>query len=300
MTRLYRPFKNRVPDSQYRDRLAHILTRGELVRDTPQGVGAYTCFGSLHPMVFEVQNGAPLITERKVGFWRAGIGEILAFANGVTDTKILRNEYGVSWWDAWATEKKCEEIGVPVGSLGPGSYGAAFHDFPTPDGHGFNQFAHVIEQLKNPKLHQRRTLVISPWIPFYNGWGGVQKAVVSPCHGWLHFRVLNGELSMRMDQRSADFPIGVPMNMIQYFALLLLVAQVCALRPSRFIHSFSDAHIYENQEDAVGTITNRESRRLPTLTLDPGVNDFFSARPHHFPLTDYEPHPAIANIPVAI
>ena len=297
---LYRPFRERTPDTQYADRINYILKNGILIKDTPQDVGAITCFGELSPMVFNVENGAPLITERKISFWRKPIGEILAFINGVRDTKTLEQEYGVSWWDKWATEKKCRKIGVETGDLGPGSYGAAFHDFPMPDGRTFNQFAHMIEQLKDPKLHQRRTFVVTPWIPFFNGWGEIQKAVVSPCHGWLHFRVINGKLHMRMDQRSADMPVGVPSNMIQYFALLLAVAQVSNLEPFRFCHSISDAHIYEDQVNNMKELINRQARCLPTLTIDPDVKNLFDIRPHHFEIADYDSHPSMSDIPVAI
>ncbi|HEC33002.1 MAG TPA: thymidylate synthase, partial [Candidatus Kaiserbacteria bacterium] len=170
---MYKPFEERTPDTQYVDRLDYILKNGILVKDTPQDVGAFTCFAELSPMVFDVENGAPLITERKISFWRKPIGEILAFINGVRDLKTLEQEYGVSWWKSWATNRKCQKIGVENGDLGPGSYGAAFHDFPMPNGNTFNQFAHMVEQLKNPELHHRRTFVVNPWIPFYNGWGGI-------------------------------------------------------------------------------------------------------------------------------
>ena len=272
---MYLPFKERTPDHQYSNRLNYILDKGILVKDTPQDVGALTSFAELTPMVFDVENGAPLITERKIAFWRKPIGEILAFINGVRDLKTLEKEYGVDWWDQWATERKCKKIGVETGDLGPGSYGAAFHDFPMPDGGTFDQLAHMVEQLRNKELHQRRTFVVNPWIPFYNGWGGIQKAVVSPCHGWLHFRVLNGKLFMQMNQRSADMPIGVPANMIQYFALLLAVAQVSGLEPFRFCHTFSDAHIYEDQVENVKELLEREPRPFPTLTIDSEVKKTF-------------------------
>ena len=211
----YKLLSERVPDSQYADRIRYILEHGELIAGTPQDVGAITCFGEVSPMTFRVENGAPVIPDRSVAtFWRKPIGEIFAFINGVRNEKILARDYGVTWWDQWATPEKCAKIVVENGDLGPGSYGAAFHDFPMPNGGSFDQFDHIITQLRNPKLHQRRTIVVNPWIPYYNGWGGIQKAVVSPCHGWIFFRVMNGKLHLHMFQRSADMPVGVPSNMI--------------------------------------------------------------------------------------
>jgi thymidylate synthase len=288
---MYKNLSQRTPDTQYRERLAYILEHGTLFKDTPQDVGALTCFGELAPMVFRVENGAPLITERKAPL--SGIGEILAFINGADNLTTLEQEFGVGWWKSWATPEKCEKIGVPAGELGPGSYGPAFHDFPTPSGRSFNQLAHVVEQLQDPRLHQRRTIFVSPWIPFYNGWGGVQKAVVSPCHGWMHFRVLGNRLYLHMFQRSADMPIGVPSNMIQYFALLLAVAQVTGLTAYQFSHSFSDAHIYEDQVDNVKEMLQREPRPFPILEIDRSVKNLFDFRPHHFNLKEYDPHPGM-------
>jgi thymidylate synthase len=285
----YKPFAERTPDTQYRDRLAFILERGTLIKDTPQGVGAITCFGELPPMVFDPSNGAPLITERKVGFWKKGVAEIIAFINGARRLDDIE-AFGCDFWKDY--RGKGERFGLDPDDLGPGSYGGAFHDFPMPDGRGFNQLAHMVEQIRNyPHI---RTLVVNPWIPFYIGRGpGEQKAVVSPCHGWLYFRVFGDRLSMRMDQRSADFPIGVPSNMIQYAALLLMMAQVTGLKPWKFIHSFSDAHIYEDQVEAVRTLLAREPKRLPTLAIDPTITDLFAFRPEHFEITDYDPHPGV-------
>src|SRR6185369_5590478 len=164
------------------------------------------------------------------------------------------------------------------GDLGPGSYGAAFHDFPQPDGGTYNQFKNIIEQIREfPHL---RTHFISPWIPFYTirGEGKQQKVVVAPCHGWIHLRVLDGKLTLHMFQRSADVPVGVPSNMVQYGALLMMIAQATGLIPYEYIHSFSDAHIYVDQVPAVETMLAREPKVLATMKLDPSVTDFFAFR----------------------
>ena len=293
----YKPFAERTPDTQYRDRLRQILDTGVRIADTPQGIGAITCFGELPPMVFDLSNGAPIITERKIGFWRKPISEIISFAHGVrTIDEISAN--GCDFWEGY--RGKGSNLGLDPNDLGPGSYGGAFHDFPTPDGGTFNQFEHVIGQIKNyPSI---RTHLVNPWIPYYIGRGGYQKAVVSPCHGWVHFRVFDDKLSMRMDQRSADFAIGVPNNMVEYAALLLMVAQVTRLRPWKFIHSFADAHIYENQVEKVEQLIacneenemDREPRRLPTLRLNSDTTNFLEFTSGDFEIEDYDPHPPMS------
>lgn len=293
MDDFYKPYTERTPDSQYRDRLRFILEHGEMIQDNPQDVPALTCFGSVPQMIFDLANGAPVITDRSIkNFWRKPVAEILAFASGVrTVTGLV--EAGCDFWKDYAG--KGVKYGLEPDDLGPGSYGAAFHDFPMPGGETFNQYAAVIQQiLERPDI---RTHVITPWIPYYTARGKNRKVVVAPCHGWQMFRVINGRLDLVMSQRSADFPIGVPSNMVQYACILMIVAQATGLKPGKFIHQFWDAHIYESQLEAVRELVEREAKPLPTLRLTADTNDFFAISRNDFTLSDYEPHPAMPGIP---
>ncbi len=300
-------YKNRAPDSQYQRLLRDVLNKGQKT-NSQQGVDAITLIGP-DPLHFKFENGFPIINERNmapkesdklpVTIWKQAIGEICAFANGVRTQKGLE-EFGCTWWSSWVTPEKCKKRGLETGDLGPGSYGAAFHDFPTAEGGVYNQFKNIIEQIREfPHL---RTHFISPWIPQYiiRGEGKQQKVVVAPCHGWIHLRVLDNKLTLHMFQRSADVPVGVPSNMVQYGALLLMLAQATDTIPHEYVHSFSDAHIYVDQVPAVETMLARESRALATMKIDASVKNFFDFRKDHFTLSDYNPHPGIKGIPVAI
>lgn len=293
----YIPFKERAVDTQYRDRLRLILEEGVEV-ETQQGVSALTIIAP-PPMRFRLSNGVPLITERKISFWPAAVGELLAFANGIRTQEGLKS-FGCSWWESWLTEKKCAKRGLEAGDMGPGAY-AAMHDFPTAEGSTFNQIKHLVEQIEDEP--QLRTHFVSPWVPQYvgRGHGKKQQVVVAPCHGWMHVRIFPGRrMVLHMFQRSADFPVGVPSNMIQYTAFLIALAHVTGYTPYEFVHSFSDAHIYTNQIDHVKAMLEREPRRLPTMTLNTEKKDIFSFRPSDFMVTDYNPHPPIKGIPAAI
>ena len=172
----------RTPDTQYRELLAEILEHG-VRTPSQQGVDALTLIGP-KPLHFKLKNGFPIITERKISkkIWSQAIGEIIGFINGARTQEELA-EYGCKWWHAWVTEAKCHKRGLETGDMGPGSYGAAFHDFPTAEGPTFNQFQNIIEQIKEKP--QLRTHFISPWIPQYTirGKGKQQKVVVNrPVH----------------------------------------------------------------------------------------------------------------------
>lgn len=294
-------------NTEYRRVLQEILEKG-VRTNTQQEVDAITLIAP-NPMRFRLSEGFPIITERNmapkvserlpVTIWQQAIAEIIGFINGARTQEQLES-FGCSWWSPWVTEKKCAKRGLATGDLGPGSYGAAFHDFPTVEGTPYNQFQNIIEQIKEfPHL---RTHFISPWIPQYTvrGKGKQQKVVVAPCHGWLHFRVLDNKLTLHMFQRSADVPVGVPANMSQYAALTLMMAQATGTEPYEYVHSFSDAHIYVDQVDAVKEMLNREPRPLPRLELTSKSSDLFAFRKDDFVLHDYNPHPGIKNIPVAI
>lgn len=293
MEDFYKPFVDRTPDSQYQDRLRFILENGVWADRTMQGVGALTCFGTLPPMVYDLSNGAPIITDRSIkGFWRKPVAEIIAFANGVRTVHGLV-EAGCDYWNEY--RGRGAEFGMEPDDLGPGSYGAAFHDFPKPDGSTFNQYAQIIWQLR--EMPHLRTHLISPWIPYYTASGPDRKVIVAPCHGWQLYRVLDGKLHLVMWQRSADFPIGVPSNLAQYACMLLMMARVTGLSPGTYVHQFGDAHIYADQIDKMRELVEREPLRLPTLQLDAETYEFSDITADDFSLEDYHPHKAMLGIP---
>lgn len=304
---MMKPYSERTPDLQYKNLLKDILERGVrsqsqagTTAENPEGTDCITLFGA-NPMRFDLSNGFPMITERSVkGFWRQAVGEIIGFANGAR-TQAQLEEYGCKFWAAWVTPEKCAKRGLEAGDLGPGSYGAAFHDFPTAEGESYDQFKYIIQQIKErPHL---KTHFISPWVPQYTARveGRQQKVVVCPCHGWLHIRILNGKLNLHMFQRSGDVPIGVPSNMIQYAALTMMLAQVTGYEVGEYVHTISDAHIYVDQIPAVEEFLKRETYPFPTVTLNNPTTNFTEFRHTDFTLgDDYKAGEAMKDIPVAI
>jgi thymidylate synthase len=297
----------KTPNLDYRRTLQLILDQGE---QTTSQTGTDTIsFIGIPPMRFRFDNGFPMITERNmapkeserlpVTVWRQAIAEITAFVNGARTQSQLES-FGCSWWSPWLTEAKCHKRGLETGDNGPGSYGAAFHDFPTADGGSYNQFQNVLEQMK--ELPHLKTHFISPWIPQYTirGKGKQQKVVVCPCHGWIHLLIHGNKLTLHMFQRSGDVPIGVPSNMVQYAALTMMIAQALDLEPYEYVHTISDAHIYVNQVDAVKTMLEREPLPFPGMKLTSESKDLFAFRQSDFEVFEYQPHPGIKNIPVAI
>jgi len=290
---------NKTPDSQYKRLIKFILENGESI-STPQDVNALTCFGTTQSLIYDLSNGDPVITERKMGI-KGPIAEMCAFINAEQDFNVMQEKYGVpkAFWEPWVTPQKTEKVGAKPDCLGDGSYGRAFAAFPTPDDKEFNQIENILRMLKDEKLRNRRTIYMSPWIPFYNGWGATQRTVVSPCHGWVHFRVINGNLDMISWHRAADVLLGFPNDMISYAAFFRMIESVTGLKARRLIFQISDAHIYENQLAEAKEILSREDRTLPSLkviNVKENIQDF---RKEDFELVDYNPHESM-KIPSAV
>ncbi len=293
----YLPYKQRTPDGQYRALLASILTYGERVfAQQDEWALQYLESPQLH---FDLRNGFPVITERdlvtpgpKTGMsvFAQSLGELTAFLNGAHTQDTLAR-FGAPWWKRWVTPEKCAKRGLAAGDLGPGSYGPAWRAFPTAEGKPFDQITHLIEQIG--ELPRLRTHFVTPWIPQYlgRGAGKQQKVVVVPCHG-LFFVMINtehGTMDLHHIQRSGDVPVGIVANLIQYAALLMMIAQVTGYQARKLHYTIVDAHIFERQIPEVRILLATEPQRLPTVTLDPSVREIVSFRPEHFSISDYHP-----------
>ena len=122
------------------------------------------------------------------------------------------------------------------------------------------------------------------------------KAALPPCHAFFQFYVADGKLSCQLYQRSADIFLGVPFNIASYALFTLMMAQVCGYQPGEFIHTFGDAHIYNNHMEQVELQLSRDPRPLPTMQLNPEVKDIFSFTFDDFELLNYDPHPHIKGV----
>ena len=93
--------------------------------------------------------------------------------------------------------------------------------------------------------------------------------------------------------------LGVPFNIASYALLTMMLAQVLDLIPGDFVHTFGDAHLYENHMDQVEIQLQRLPMSLPTMSINPDVKDIFAFKYEDFELRDYTFHPHIPA-PVAV
>ena len=193
---------------------------------------------------------------------------------------------GVRIWNEWEDENV---------DLGPG-YGYQWRNWNNDES---DQIKEIVATLKsNPNS---RRMLVSAWNPSVlpdtsksfsenvaNG-----KAALPPCHAFFQFYVAEGKLSCQLYQRSADIFLGVPFNIASYALFTMMMAQVCELQVGEFIHTFGDAHIYNNHFEQLELQLSRDPRPLPKMILNPEVKNIFDFKFEDFTLVDYDPHPHI-------
>lgn len=283
---------------QYLDLCRHVLTHGTEKTDRTN-TGTKSVFG--YQMRFDLSEGFPLLTTKKV-FLKAIIHELLWFISGDTNIKYLV-DYDVRIWNEWPYEKfkkssdyqqeTMEEYVQKIkndanfskkhGELGP-VYGAQWRNF-----NGVDQLMEVIRQIK--QTPDSRRIILSAWNP-----KDLPEMALPPCHTFMQFYVVNGELSLQLYQRSGDIFLGIPFNIASYSLFLMMVAQVTGLKPKTFVHTIGDAHIYSNHFDQVNLQLSRTPRELPKMKINPNVTDIRDFKFEDFELTDYNPYPPIKGV----
>jgi len=280
---------------QYLDLMRHVKVNGTQKGDRT-GTGTISVFG--YQMRFDLAKGFPLVTTKKCHL-KSIIHELLWFLKGETNTQYL-SENAVKIWDAWADES---------GDLGP-VYGYQWRNWPIASKDGANdgqidQISEIIQLLKsNPNS---RRIIVSAWnvadlpdetiSPQDNVKQG--RMALAPCHAFFQFYVADGKLSCQLYQRSADIFLGVPFNIASYALLTMMVAQVVGLQVGDFIHTFGDAHLYNNHLQQVDEQLSRTPYSLPTLKINPDIKDLFAFKFEDFELINYEAHPHI-KAPISI
>ncbi len=266
---------------QYLDLIKHIQKNG-IEKGDRTGTGTKSVFG--YQMRFDLSEGFPMLTTKKLHL-KSIIHELLWFLKGDTNIAYLK-ENGVKIWDAWADEN---------GDLGP-IYGYQWRNWNNEE---IDQITEVINTIKNNPNSRR--MLVSAWNPSVLPDTSVSfdenvangKAALPPCHAFFQFYVADGKLSCQLYQRSADTFLGVPFNIASYALLVLMIAQVTGLKPGEFIHTFGDAHIYNDHKEQIALQLSREPRPLPIMKLNPKIKNIFDFAYEDFELVNYNPHPLI-------
>ena len=255
-------------------------TEGEKVRPKwEDGSFAYTIkqFGVVNR--YDLAEEFPAITLRKT-YIKSAIDEVLWIwqkkSNNVHDLKS-------HIWDEWADE---------TGSIGK-AYGYQMgvkHHYKEGD---FDQVDRVLFDLKQNPYSRR--IMTNMYVH-----QDLSEMNLYPCAYSMTFNVTGDRLNAVLNQRSQDVLAANNWNVVQYSALLMMIAQVTGFKPGTLVHVIADAHIYDRHIPIVEELITRPTFPAPKVTLNPEITDFYQFTKDSFKVEDYQYHPFPAKIPVAI
>jgi thymidylate synthase len=274
----------------YLDSLKFVLDNGA-VREDRTGTGTIGVFGMQQR--YDLTLGFPAVTTKKLAF-KACLSELLWFLEGSRDERRLceilhgnRNAEKKTIWTDNAMSKYWLPNAEFIGDLGR-VYGVQWRDFG-----GVDQVVELVNNIKKDPYGRRH--IITAWNP-----GQLEEMALPPCHCFAQFYVsADGKLSCQMYQRSCDMFLGVPFNIASYSLLTHMIAQVCGLEAGEFVHVLGDAHIYLNHVEQVKEQLAREPLPLPTLWINPDVQDILTFTMEDFRLDGYTSHDSI-KAPMAV
>ena len=255
-------------------------TEGEKVRPVwEDGTSAYTIkrFGVVNR--YDLRKEFPALTLRKTAL-KSAMDEILWIwqkkSNNIHD---LHSHI----WDSWADEN---------GSIGK-AYGYQLgvkHQYK--EGM-MDQVDRVLYDLKNNPYSRR--IMTNIYVH-----QDLSEMNLYPCAYSVTFNVTGNKLNAILNQRSQDVLAANNWNVVQYAALVYMMAQVTGFEPGELVHVIADAHIYDRHIPIVEELISRPTYPAPKVTLNPDVKDFYDFTVDDFTIEDYQTGPQIKNIPIAV
>jgi len=257
-----------------------VSTEGQKVRPKwEDGTYAYTVkkFGVVNR--YNLQEEFPAITIRKT-YIKSAIDEILWIwqkkSNNITD---LNSHI----WDEWADED---------GSIGK-AYGYQLgvkHKYKEGE---FDQVDRVLYDLKENPYSRR--IMTNMYVH-----QDLNEMNLYPCAYSMTFNVSGDTLNAILNQRSQDMLAAGNWNVVQYSALLMMIAQSVGLKAGELVHVIADAHIYDRHIPIIEELIKRPTYPAPKVTLNLDVKDFYAFTVDDFKIEDYKTGEQVKNIPIAV
>ena len=212
-------------------------TKGEKVRPKwEDGTSAYTIkrFGIVNR--YDLSKEFPAITLRKT-YIKSAIDELLWIwqkkSNNVHD---LHSHI----WDAWADEDVKHKYKEGM----------------------IDQVDRVIYDLKNNPYSRR--IMTNIYVH-----QDLSEMNLYPCAYSVTFNVTGNKLNAILNQRSQDVLAANNWNVVQYAALVYMMAQVTGFEPGELVHVIADAHIYDRHIPIVEELISRPTYPAPKVRSIP-------------------------------
>lgn len=287
-------------EQRYLDLLESILRNGDF-RET-RNANTWSQFGK--NLEFDLSNGFPLLTTKKVNF-QGIFEEALFFLSGKTDAKILSDK-GIKIWDKNTSREFLDSIGLnhydefdmgPMYGFNFRHFGLLYEDKNKNYKEGFDQIKYCLDLIKNDPNSRR--IIMTSFNP-----AQAKKGVLYPCHSIVMqwYVEEKNKLALSIYNRSQDMILGNPWN-ITYAALLIhLFCEVInndsnylgnKLLPGRLIMNLGDIHIYENHYEQCIRQILREPYKFPQLIFKRKVTELIDFKFEDLNLVDYYCYPGI-------
>lgn len=228
---------------------------------------------------YDLREEFPILTLRRTAF-KSAIDEILWIWQKKSNNV---NDLNSHIWDSWADES---------GSIGK-AYGYQLsikHKYKEGE---FDQVDRVLFDLKNNPSSRRIMTNI------YN-FEDLHEMNLYPCAYSMTFNVSGNVLNGILNQRSNDVAVANNWNVVQYSALLMMLAQVSGLVAGELVHVIADAHIYDRHIPVVKQMLENPQFVAPKVKLNPNVKDFYKFTVDDFEIIDYNYNKIDSKFEVAV
>ncbi len=274
-------------DKTYQAMLTRIMKEGvaEVNKRTGHEVRAIPGLHFSHDIE---RDGFPLLTLRKIPI-KMFVAEQVWFVSGARKPADFLREY-TKIWDIFTNPADVVTV----------AYGYRWRKH-----FGRDQLGQLVKHLKQDPTSRHGVIVT--WDPSQDGLGGTLKKNV-PCPYSFTVNIIGGRLNLHNIVRSNDMVLGIPADVAGFALLMLMLAQKLGVKPGVYSHSISNAHVYDNQYDAVKEMLKRKATHKPVHVKLP-KNAYDRAEKKDRKLVEqivesitsqYQPQPAITGIQIVL
>lgn len=243
------------------------------------GNPAYTYFVNHVVRTYDLSKEFPICSLRPIA-WKSSIKEIFwIYQDASNSLELLRDKYGVKYWDEWESTDMPETIGVRYGE--------------TVRRH--NLLSNLLDDIKLDPYGRRHIMSLWQEDDFKESDG------LLPCAFLTDWNVRGEYLDMCLFQRSGDMLTASGaggVNEVQYAALLLMIAKATGYKPGNFTHFIANEHIYDRHIQAAKELIHRANKDdsqyssnsdSVVMHFNPKSNDFYKFSIDDFSLEGYSP-----------
>lgn len=276
-------------DKYIKEQIEHILAYG-YKDENPRpkyadGSPAFTYSTNGNFRSYNLAKGEfPITTLRPIA-WKSAIKEILwIYQDQSNDLDVLRDKYGVNYWNDWQSKDIPNTIGIRYGEI------VRRHKL----------MDKLLDGLVNDPFGRRHIIDLYQYTDMSESDG------LNPCAFCTIWNVrdeLNGRyLDLSLIQRSGDLMAAScsGVNEVQYAALLMMVARHCGYKAGILYHYVANEQIYNRHFEQANEMLRRwRDKEMteyydgwlenPTLTLNPLKKNFYDFTIDDFTMNDYNP-----------